>query len=155
MNEILKKIKNKPLSFQIWLIIGAVMTIALLLYSLALPFILRSIIISEKHDRLEETQAFIIEEGHFDDLNQNQAPDEFSFSRNESSDDGPPIRFSRVPRHFIINQDGQITDNDNLQIAEKIRAEIFRASNPEKRAEFHLNNNEVIYYVYQEDILMI
>lgn len=150
MNKILNKIKNKPLSFQIWLIIGAVLTIALLLYSLSLPFILRSIIISEKHDRLEETQAFIIEEGHFDNLNQSEIADNFSFNQGDRVDDGPPIRFSRVPRHFIINQDGQIADSDNLKIAEKIKTEIFAAANPDNRSEFHLNNNEVIYYVFQE-----
>lgn len=150
MKKILRKIKNKPLSFQIWLIVGAVMTIALLLYSLALPFILRSIIISEKYDRLEETQAFIIEEGHYDDLNQNQVPEEFSFPKNIRDNDGPPIKFSRVPRHFLINQDGQITDNDNLNIAEKIKEDILAADNPESRSELKINNNEIIYYVFQE-----
>ena len=150
MNTILAKIKNKPLSFQIWLITGAVLTIALLLYSLSLPFILRSIIISEKHDRLEETQAFIIEEGHFDDLNQGEAPEGFSFPKNESNNDGPPIKFSRVPRHFIINQDGEIADNDNLNIAEKIKEDIFRSENPASRSELKIDSNEVIYYVFQE-----
>ncbi len=150
MKKLLGWIKNKPLSFQIWLIIGAVLTIALLLYSLSLPFILRSIIISEKHDRLEETQAFIIEEGHFDNLNQSQAADDFSFPQNERINDGPPIRFSRVPRHFIINQEGQINDSDNLKIAEKIKAEIFSAVNPDSRSELRMNGNEIIYYVFQE-----
>jgi len=150
MKFILSKIKNKPLSFQIWLITGAVLIIALLLYSLSLPFILRSIIISEKYDRLEETQAFIIEEGHFDNLNQRGVPDDLSFSKNDRSNEGPPIKFSRVPRHFIIDQEGQITDNDNLNIAEKIKREILTADNSKSRAELRLNNNEIIYYVFQE-----
>ncbi|MFW6230320.1 MAG: ATP-binding protein [Halanaerobium sp.] len=150
MKKILAKIKNKPLSFQIWLITGTVLTIALLLYSLSLPFILRSTIISEKHDRLEETQAFIIEEEHFDNLNQGVAAGEFSYPENKDNKDGPPVKFSRVPRHFIINQDGQITDTDNLNIAEKIKEDIFRSENPERRSELKIDRNEVIYYVFQK-----
>ncbi|MFP4020496.1 MAG: sensor histidine kinase [Halanaerobium sp.] len=150
MNKILSKIKNKPLSFQIWLITGTVLTIALLLYSLSLPFILRSTIISEKHDRLEETQAFIIEEGHFDNLNQGGSAGEFSYPENKDNNDGPPVKFSRVPRHFIINQDGQITDTDSLNIAEKIKQDIFRSENPERRSELKIDRNEVIYYVFQK-----
>jgi two-component system sensor histidine kinase CssS len=144
-------IKNKPLAFQIWLIIGAVLVIAVLLYSISLPFILQSIIISEKYDRLEETQAYIIEEGHFNNLNNDLGTDQLSLlAENELPEDGPPIRFSRVPRHFIIDQNGKINENDDLNAAGKIKEAILSAEAEKDRAKIRLQNNQIIYYVYQD-----
>ncbi|RAK04113.1 two-component system sensor histidine kinase CssS [Halanaerobium saccharolyticum] len=151
MKKLLTWMKNKPLAFQIWLIIGAVLVISVLFYSISLPFILQSLIISEKYDRLEETQAYIIEEGHFDNLNQDLASDDLSFIKTDKPPEkGPPVRFSRVPRHFIIDQEGQILDNDSLTAAEKIKEDILNSDDEEKRSKLHLSNNQIIYYVYQE-----
>jgi len=151
MKKLLGWIKNKPLAFQIWLIIGAVLVIAVLLYSISLPFILQSIIISEKYDRLEETQAYIIEEGYFKNLNNDLSTDELSLlAEDKLPEDGPPIRFSRVPRHFIIDQDGKINENDDLNAAEKIKEAILGAEAEEARSKIRLQNNHIIYYIYQD-----
>ncbi|TDO71324.1 two-component system sensor histidine kinase CssS [Halanaerobium saccharolyticum] len=151
MKKLLAWMKNKPLAFQIWLIIGAVLVIAVLLYSISLPFILQSLIISEKYDRLEETQAYIIEEGHFDNLNQDLTSDDLSFNKaNKPPENGPPVRFARVPRHFIIDQEGQILDNESLTAAEKIKEDILNSDDEQKRSKLHLPNNQIIYYVYQD-----
>lgn len=150
MKKLLRWIKNKPLAFQIWLIIGAVLVIAVLLYSISLPFILQSIIISEKYDRLEETQAYIIEEGHFQNLNNALDGDELSLlAEDKLPEDGPPIRFSRVPRHFIIDQNGKINENDDLSAAEKIKADILSAEAGKSRSKIELQNNHLVYYVFQ------
>ncbi|MFN2341228.1 MAG: sensor histidine kinase [Halanaerobium sp.] len=150
MKKLLAWMKNKPLAFQIWLIIGAVMVTAVLLYSISLPFILKSIIISEKYDRLEETQAYIIEEGHFEELNNDLSAAGLSFIETDNPPkDGPPVRFSRVPRHFIINQGGEIIDNDQLTAAEKIKDNILNGSDGDNRSKLELQNNQIVYYVYQ------
>src|SRR6056297_3334798 len=58
------KLKDKPLSFQIWIILGIILGGTAIIIAITTPFVLRSSFTKESYARLEDAQEYLINYGN-------------------------------------------------------------------------------------------
>jgi two-component system sensor histidine kinase CssS len=143
MEKLLAKLKNKDLSFQIWIIVAVILSIFFILQSITVPFVIRGVIKSEKKQRILENQDYLISEFEYP-YTENTMPDlefdELEFDKKDQI----PVKFSRVIRHFHINQE-RLTES-NIDWFNQIKEDLESKTGKAEVYIYELDQNREFYY---------
>ncbi|MEJ6950322.1 sensor histidine kinase [Natronospora cellulosivora (SeqCode)] len=136
-------LKEKPLAFQIWLILGLVMTISLLIFMLLMPIVLKNSFTNESFARIEEAQRYFLE------YDRDQFPE-------NSSRTAPDRDFKRHPgivRHIFITEQGNIRGRE---ITSDILLEVINSANEQrediKQYSTIINEQYIMYIIRKVEI---
>jgi hypothetical protein len=89
-------LKDKPLSIQIWIILGVILGSIAIIISIIIPIILRSSFTRETYARLEDAQEYLINYGN---LEEELFDNYFSIPNENNRLNTPPFR---IVRHTLI-----------------------------------------------------
>lgn len=147
------KIKNRPIAFQIWLIMGVILGLTAIIFSIILPFVIRKIITEEKFDRVVESQEFLLSNFEYPYIDEKIAPHPEMINHNfdEQKDGGPPIKFSRIVRHFYLSENGEEVIGDfDQEILKGIIAKVFFQEEKLKQYNYNIDDKRIIYYLVRK-----
>ena len=106
------KLKDKPLSFQIWIILGIILGGTAVIIAITTPFVLRSSFTRESYARLEDAQEYLINYG-------NIREELFNFTPSLPKEDNMKEPSFRIVRHALLSKEGvMIGSNTPIEYGE-------------------------------------
>lgn len=143
-------LKGKPLSFQIWIILGFVMSISFIIVAILSSFVLKMVFTAETYSRIEEVQEYFLQHDrvNLDDWENNLPKYKISPTK---TDKHPPI--FRVVRHIIIYDSGQIKgQNITREIIQEIKARLERNNVDNGHYSIEIKNRKILYVLKKVEI---
>ncbi len=140
-------LKNKPLSIQIWIILGVILGGTAIVLSIIIPMVLRSSFTRETYARLEDSQEYLINYGN---IEEELFDNYFSIPNEKNRLNTPPFR---VVRHTLITPEGMmIGSNTPVQFGELFIQDALSQSTEVKNYEQKLDERELFYLIRKVSI---
>ena len=144
--------KDKPIAFQIWLIIGLVLGLSAVVFSIVMPIIIRDKITKERYNRVEENQEFLLSNFEYPYIDQSfSPPSKINSEEFRNKESGPPIEFSRIIRHFYLETaTNKIVGNFDQEVLTGIKEKAFQQEKKLKSYTYELSDSQIIYYLVRK-----
>ena len=140
-------LKDKPLSIQIWIILGVILGGTAIIVSIIIPIVLRSSFTRETYARLEDAQEYLINYGN---IEEELFDNYFSIPNQNNSLNTPPFR---IVRHTLITPEGMLVgSNTPVQYGELFVQDALKQSKEVKNYEQKLDQRELFYLIRKVNI---
>lgn len=140
-------LKDKPLSIQIWIILGVILGGTAIIISIIIPIVLRSSFTRETYARLEDAQEYLINYGN---IEEELFDNYFSIPEDKSGLNTPPFR---IVRHTLVTPEGMmIGSNTPVQYGELFVQDALNQSSKVKNYEHKLEERELFYLIRKVSI---
>ncbi|MGM0411197.1 MAG: hypothetical protein ACQEQF_10610, partial [Bacillota bacterium] len=142
-------LKDKALSFQIWIIVGGIIILTFVIIMLIMPFVLRRAFINESYSQIKDNQEYLLQDKK-DFLKELEFNNEQLAPAIDSLNNPPPFR---AVRHFYINKDNEFKGigHQYLNLDKENIINIVKSQNKEiKEYETNLNDNKTILAVIRK-----
>lgn len=140
-------LKDKPLSIQIWIILGVILGGTAIIVSVIIPVVLRSSFTRETYARLEDAQEYLINYGN---IEEELFDNYFSIPNENNPLTTPPFR---IVRHTLITPEGMmIGSNTPVQYGELFVQDAINQSSEVKNYEHKLDERELFYLIRKINI---
>jgi two-component system sensor histidine kinase CssS len=152
MNLKIFKLKDKPIAFQISVIIGLVLGLSAVIFSVVMPFVIRDKITKERYQRVAENQEFLLSNFEYPYIDQSFVPPKKIDSEHfGDKEHGPPIKFSRIIRHFYLDVDkDKVTGDFNQEVLNGIKEKALKQEKKIKSYTYELSDSQIIYYLVRK-----
>ena len=136
------KMKNLPLSIQIWLVFAIITLCISILLSIILPMTLRDFFTNEIYANIENSQGLIF--NRFD-----RQPFNDFFESELSKNPRQAIENIRTVNHFIIYNENQIISSSSLPISflNEVKKEAGIQKNISQKYSSKVNNEKIFYVI--------
>lgn len=141
----MRRLKNKPLAVQIWIILGIVLGVSVVLLTVLFPLVLRKSFTTETYARIEDSQEYFLNYGNPDLLTEK--------ADLKVKKEKPPHLPIRVVNHFFLTDQGEILGRHlNPDILEEIKVDVQNQQQEIKHYSREINNQKIMYVVRRAEL---
>jgi len=140
------KLKDKPLSFQIWIILGIILGGTAIIIAITTPFVLRSSFTKESYARLEDAQEYLINYG-------NIREELFNFTPSLPKEENMKEPSFRIVRHALLSNEGiMIGSNTPIEYGEIFISQSISQDVEAKNYQEELDKRHLFYRIREVEI---
>ncbi|MDI3547240.1 MAG: two-component system, OmpR family, sensor histidine kinase CssS [Halanaerobiales bacterium] len=141
----MRRLKNKPLAVQIWIILGIVLGVSVALLTVLFPLVLRKSFTTETYARIEDSQEYFLNYGSADLLTEKA---DLKVKKKK-----PPHLPIRVVNHFFLADQGEILGRHlDPDILEEIKVDVQNQQQEIKHYSREINNQKIMYVVRRAEL---
>lgn len=135
------QLKNKPMAFQIWIILGLVLGLSFVLLTILFPVVLRHSFTNEIYDRIVETQEYILKFEFLEEMTNNK----FFVVKPEREKQQPPFR---IIRHILLLEKGiPVSRELPVEIINQMKQEAKMQAEDIKHYHKKVDVSEIFYVI--------